>query len=87
MSTLPAMPRIAAESISPVPPSTSLAAPIPDNMIYEVVGGQVVEKKMSARETEIASILVQLRSFIPIRPRCMFTPLRPRSTCSRSAKS
>ncbi|MGZ3386037.1 MAG: Uma2 family endonuclease, partial [Isosphaeraceae bacterium] len=36
------------------------APTIPDDMLYEVVDGQVVEKKMSARETEIASILVGL---------------------------
>ncbi|MGA9922929.1 MAG: Uma2 family endonuclease [Isosphaeraceae bacterium] len=60
MSTVPAMPPIPAESMPPVPPSTALAPTIPDDMLYEVVDGQVVEKKMSARETEIASILVGL---------------------------
>jgi len=58
MSTVPAMPPIPAESITPVPPPTAIAPIIPDDMLYEVVDGQVVEKKMSARETEIASILV-----------------------------
>jgi Uma2 family endonuclease len=33
---------------------------IPCDTLYEVVNGQIVEKKMSTRETEIASILVQL---------------------------
>ena len=61
MSTVPAMPPIPAESMPPVPPSTALAPTIPDDMLYEVVDGQVVEKKMSARETEIASILTRLR--------------------------
>ncbi len=60
MSTVPAMPPIPAESTTPVPPPTALAQTIPDDMLYEVVDGQVVEKKMSARETEIASILVGL---------------------------
>jgi Uma2 family endonuclease len=58
MSTAPAMPPIPAESMTPVPPPTAIAPIIPDDMLYEVVDGQVVEKKMSARETEIASILV-----------------------------
>jgi len=58
MSTVPAMPPIPAESMTPVPPPTAIAPIIPDDMLYEVVDGQVVEKKMSARETEIASILV-----------------------------
>ena len=31
---------------------------IPDDLLYEVVDGQIVEKRMSARETEIASLLV-----------------------------
>ncbi len=60
MSTVPAMPPIPAESMTPVPPPTALAPTIPDDMLYEVVDGQVVEKKLSARETEIASILVGL---------------------------
>ena len=60
MSTVPTMPPIPAESMTPVPPPTAIAPTIPDDMLYEVVDGQVVEKKMSARETEIASILVGL---------------------------
>ena len=60
MSTVPAMPPIPAESMTPVPPPTAIAPTIPDDMLYEVVDGQVVEQKMSARETEIASILVGL---------------------------
>lgn len=31
---------------------------IPDGLLYEVVDGQIVEKRMGARETEIASLLV-----------------------------
>jgi Uma2 family endonuclease len=59
MSTVPAMPPLAAESISsPAPPALSEFPP--DDMLYEVVDGQIVEKKMSARETEIASILIEL---------------------------
>lgn len=60
MSTVPAMPTIPTESVTPVPPPTSLTASVSDDMLYEVVDGQTVDKKMSARETEIASILVQL---------------------------
>ena len=60
MSTVPAMPPVPAESMTPVSPPTTLTATIPDDMLYEVVDGQVVEKKMGARETEIASILVQI---------------------------
>ena len=46
--------------MTPVPSPTALAPIIPDDMLYELVDGQVVEKTMSARETEIASILVGL---------------------------
>ncbi len=63
MSTVPAMPPIPAEPMTPVSPPTALAPTIPDDMLYEVVDGSVVEKKMSARETEIASILVGLLTF------------------------
>ena len=44
MSTVPAMPPIPAESMTPVPPPTALAPTIPDDMLYEVVDGQIVEK-------------------------------------------
>jgi len=57
MSTVPAMPPIPAESMTPVPPSTALAQTIPDDMLYEVVDGQVLEKNMGSRENEIATIL------------------------------
>ena len=60
MSTVPAMPPIPAESMTPVPPPTALAPTIPDDMLYEVVDGQVVEKKMGAFETGIASLLVEI---------------------------
>ena len=44
-----------AESMTPVPPSTAIAPTIPDDMLYEVVDGQVVEKNDGrSRETEIA---------------------------------
>jgi len=39
------MPPIPAESMTPVSPSTAIAPNIPDDMLYEVVDGQVVEKK------------------------------------------
>jgi len=57
MSTVPAMPPVPAESMTPVPPPATLAATIPDDMLYEVVDGQVLEKKMGSRELEIATIL------------------------------
>ncbi len=60
MSTVPAMPSIPAESMTPVPPPTALAPTIPDDMLYEVVDGQVVEKTMGAFETGIASLLVEI---------------------------
>jgi hypothetical protein len=57
MSTVPAMPLGPAESMTPVPPPAGLAATIPDDMLYEVVDGQVLEKKMGSQELEIATIL------------------------------
>ncbi len=57
MSTVPAMPPIPAESMTPVPPSTVIAQTIPDDMLYEVVDGQILEKNMGSRENEIATIL------------------------------
>jgi len=60
MSTVPDMPPIPAESMTPVPPPTPSAPIIPDDMLYEVVDGQVVEKTMGAFETGIASLLDQI---------------------------
>jgi Uma2 family endonuclease len=40
-------------------PVSELATAIPDDMLYEVVDGKIVEKEMGAREVEIAGILVQ----------------------------
>ena len=60
MSTVPAMPPIPAESMTPVPPPTAIAPTIPDDMLYEVVDGQVVEKTMGAFETGIASLLAEI---------------------------
>ncbi|MGA7495761.1 MAG: hypothetical protein WBX00_03455, partial [Isosphaeraceae bacterium] len=57
MSTVPAMPPIPAESMTPVPPPAALAPTIPDDMLYEVVDGQILEKNMGSREIEIATIL------------------------------
>jgi len=57
MSTVPAMPPIPAESMTPVPPPPAIAPTIPDDILYEVVDGQVVEKTMGSREIEIATIL------------------------------
>jgi Uma2 family endonuclease len=60
MSTVPAMPPIPAASMTPVPQPTAIAPIIPDDMLYEVVDGQVVEKTMGAFETAIASLLVAI---------------------------
>ena len=60
MSTVPATPPIPAASMTPVPPPTAIAPIIPDDMLYEVVDGQVVEKTMGAFETAIASLLVEI---------------------------
>ena len=60
MSTVPAMPPIPAESMIPVSPPTAISPIIPDDMLYEVVDGQVVEKSMGAFETGIASLLVEI---------------------------
>ncbi len=60
MSTVPALPPTPAESTTPVSPSTEFAPAIPDDMLYEVVDGQVVEKTMGAFETGIASLLVEI---------------------------
>jgi Uma2 family endonuclease len=38
--------------------ATALPITIPDDMLYEVVGGKLVEKILGARELEIATILV-----------------------------
>ena len=47
----------------PIPPTefqplTAIPPTIPDDTLYEVIDGQIVEKRRGARETEIASILV-----------------------------
>jgi Uma2 family endonuclease len=60
MSTVPAMPIIPAESMTPVSPPTATAPIVADDMLYEVVDGQVVEKTMGAFETGIASLLVEI---------------------------
>jgi Uma2 family endonuclease len=60
MSTVPAMPPIPAESMTPVSPTTALAPNIPDDRLYEVVGGQVVEKTKGVYQTGIASLLVEI---------------------------
>jgi Uma2 family endonuclease len=40
-------------------PVSKLPMAIPDDMLYEVVDGKIVEKEMGAREVEIAGMLVQ----------------------------
>jgi Uma2 family endonuclease len=58
MTIAPAPP---VETASRAAPSTPLTIPpsISDDLLYEVVDGQVVEKTMGSREIEIASILDQ----------------------------
>ena len=60
MSTVPAMPPTPAESMTPVSPPTELAPSISDDVLYEVVDGQVVVKTMGTFETDIASLLDQI---------------------------
>jgi Uma2 family endonuclease len=58
MSTAPTMPAVETASMA-APKVPAMTPPtVLDDMLYEVVDGQVAEKKMSARETEIASLLV-----------------------------
>ena len=57
MSTVPAMPPNQSESMTPVPPPAGLAKAIADDLLYEVVDGQILEKNMGSREIEIATIL------------------------------
>lgn len=52
MSIVPATPPIPAGSVTPVPPPTTIASSIPDDMLYEVVDGRIVEKKMSAGDRD-----------------------------------
>ncbi len=60
MSTVPALPPTPAESTTPVSPSTEFAPAIPDDMLYEVVDGQVLEKTMGVLATAIASLLFEI---------------------------
>ena len=60
MSTVPAMPPGQAESMPSVPPEIAPSLCIPDDMLYELVHGQVVEKRMGTFETGIASLLFEL---------------------------
>ena len=57
MSPVPAMPPGQSESMTPVPPPAGLAKAIADDLLYEVVDGQILEKNRGAREMAIASIL------------------------------
>ena len=65
MSTVPAMRTIPVVSTTPLPPPTAYPRPIPDDMLYEVVDGQIVEKNMGSREIEIAAILVVISCSLP----------------------
>jgi Uma2 family endonuclease len=40
-------------------PATAVPMTIPDHMLYEVVGGKLVEKIVGAREIEIAALLIE----------------------------
>ena len=57
MSPVSAVPPNQSESMSPVPPPAGLAKAIADDLLYEVVDGEILEKNRGAREMEIASIL------------------------------
>jgi len=43
----------------PVAPSSQLTLPVPDDILYEVVDGKIVEKNVGATEVVIAAILDQ----------------------------
>ena len=43
----------------PVAPSSQLTLPVPDDILYEVVDGKIVEKNVGATEIVIAYILNQ----------------------------
>ena len=60
MSTVPAMPPNQSESMTPVAPPTAPTGTIPDDMLYEVVDGQVVEKIMGVFATAISSLLFEI---------------------------
>ena len=65
MSTVPAMPPVQPESMTSSPPLASLAPTIPDEMLYEVVDGRIVEKKMSAGDRDcfiLVGLLTPLRT-------------------------
>ena len=66
MSTVPAMPPGQSKPMNSGPPQVMLDQTIPDDMLYEVVDGQIVEKTMGARETDIASLLSRYPD--PVRP-------------------
>ena len=47
--------------------SVATAATVPDDMLYEVVDGQITEKTVGVRESEIATLLLGfLGSFVPV---------------------
>ena len=52
-------PRMAFADSGPFTPTVTGPVRIPDDMLYEVVDGKVVEKEMGASEVEIAGILGQ----------------------------
>jgi len=48
----------------PAAPSSQLTLPVPDDILYEVVDGKIVEKPAGATEVEIANVLCEhLRRF------------------------
>jgi Uma2 family endonuclease len=58
LTSSPESPLIAVQH-GPTEPSIATDVAVPDDVLYEVVDGQVVEKTVGAREIEIASILAQ----------------------------
>ena len=63
MSTAPAANLVGSTSAVPgnvtIESQSSLPFTVPDDILYEVVDGKIVEKEMGARQAEIAGILAQ----------------------------
>ena len=60
MSTVPALPPGQSKAMTSATPQVALVQTLLDDMRYEVVDGQVVDKRMGTFETGIASLLVEI---------------------------
>ena len=60
MSTVPALPPGQSKAMTSGTPQVVLDQTLLDDMLYEVVDGQVVEKRMGTFEAGIASLLVEI---------------------------